>query len=75
MGKDGQLSSDEENAEKSYADILYDVTGRLTLSLNHVSLFGAGLAVAIAADMVEGEEEMMLIVELGGQLNLILRNK
>lgn len=45
------------------------------MSLNQVSLFGAGFAVVITADMVEGEEQMMLLVELSWQLNLILRNK
>ena len=43
-----------------------------TLHLNHVSLFGAGLAVAITADMVKGEEQMVFLMELGWQLNLEL---
>lgn len=47
----------------------------VTLNLNQVSLFGAGLAVAITADMIEGEEQMMFLVELGWQLNLKLCNK
>lgn len=47
----------------------------VTLSLNQVSLFGAGLVVAFTADVVEGEEQMVFFVELGWQLNLKLRNK
>lgn len=46
-----------------------------TLRLNEVPLFGAGLAVAVAADVVQGEEEMMLLMKLGWQLNLKLWNK
>lgn len=45
------------------------------MHLNLLSLFGAGLAVAIAADVIEGEEKMMLLVELGWQLNLKLKQR
>lgn len=46
-----------------------------TLRLDEVPLFGAGLAVAVAADVVQREEQMMLLVKLGWQLNLKLWNK
>lgn len=55
--------------------VRFTVAQCVTLSLNKVSLFGAGLAVAITADMVEGEEQVMLLMELSWQLNLILRSK
>ena len=45
-----------------------------TLGLHHVPLLGAGLAVAVTAHVEEGEEEMVLVVELGGQLDLELRD-
>lgn len=57
------------------AIVRFTVAQCVTLSLNKVSLFGAGLAVAITADMVEGEEQVMLLMELSWQLNLILRSK
>lgn len=47
----------------------------LTLRLHLLSLFGAGLAVAVAADVIEGEEKMMLLVELSWQLNLKLKRR
>lgn len=47
----------------------------VTLGLDQVSLFGAGLAVVVTADVVEGEEQVMLLMELSGQLDLILKHK
>lgn len=46
---------------------------RLTLCLNWVLLLGAGLAVAVTADVEEREEQMVLLSELGRQLHLNLR--
>lgn len=48
---------------------------RSTLSLHQVPLLGAGLAVAVAADVVQGEEEVVLLVELRRQLHLELWDK
>lgn len=44
-----------------------------TLRLNQVSFFGAGFAVAVTAHMIESEEQVMFLVELGGQLHLKLQ--
>ena len=46
-----------------------------TLCLHHVPLLGAGLAVAVTADVVEGEEQVVLLVELGRQLDLELKEE
>lgn len=43
-----------------------------TLHLDQFPLLGAGLAVAITAEVEEGEEQMVFLVELGWQLNLEL---
>lgn len=45
------------------------------MSLHQVSLLGAGLAVAVAADVVQGEEEVVLLVELSRQLDLKLMRR
>lgn len=47
----------------------------VTLGLDQVSLFGAGLAVVVTADVVEGEKQVMLLMELSWQLDLILKHK
>lgn len=46
---------------------------RLTLGLDEVPLLGAGLAVAVTADVVEGEEQVMLLVQLSRKLDLVLK--
>lgn len=48
---------------------------RLTLGLDEVPLLGAGLAVAVTADVVEGEEQVMLLVQLSRKLDLILKRR
>lgn len=47
---------------------------RLTLCFHKLSLLGAGLAVVFTADVVEGEEQVVFLMQLSRQLNLELIN-
>lgn len=68
--------SSENQPELSQSDQSNQTAAqRLTLGLDEVPLLGAGLAVAVTADVVEGEEQVMLLVQLSRKLDLILKRK
>lgn len=59
----------------THRSLIFTAAQRLTLGLDEVPLLGAGLAVAVTADVIEGEEQMVLLVQLSRKLDLILKRR